>query len=488
VPIEIIPPHDGYFTGTGEPHLRTGDGVPFAFQAAGEFQMVASPDRSVVIQARTEPFGTSTLVTLQTAIAASAAGDRVAVYASDKVSLTINGKAQTVSDLSVRLPHGGIVERHGLVVTIAWPGGSQLQVTRVGGHLDFAFTADPGNAPTLRGLLGNADGNPANDFTMRDGTVLDQKDPAFATKLYDPFAASWRISQTESLFDYGPGQSTATFTKPEIPHGPATIDSLDAATRTKAEALCRALGVSGEPTLSDCILDVGITGDSSYATSAAAVQVSTATAGAPLPGQAPALPPALDKKVSGTIATPSQVDKTTFSAKAGDIVYLDAQGACVAGLTWALVGPAGGGDIGLSYSCTDLGRFVLKDAGTYTVVVNADGTTAGAYSFEIIGAPPERTSAIAVGQTASDKITRIGEWHAYTFAATAGQIVFLNAQGACVAGLNWRLIDPSGKSNIGNACDDLGRFVLPNAGTYTIEVYSDGTATGAYKFQLRSST
>jgi len=40
----------------------------------------------------------------------------------------------------------------------------------------------------------------------------------------------------------------------------------------------------------------------------------------------------------------------------------------------------------------------------------------------------------------------------------------------------------------GNACDDLGRFVLPNAGTYTIEVYSDGTATGAYKFQLRSST
>ena len=170
------------------------------------------------------------------------------------------------------------------------------------------------------------------------------------------------------------------------------------------------------------------------------------------------------------------------------MVYLDAQGACVAGLTWALVGPAGGGDIGLSYSCTDLGRFVLKDAGTYTVVVNADGTTPGAYSFEIIGAPPESTSAISVGQTASDKITRIGEWHAYTFSATAGQIIFLDAQGACVGGLNWRLVDPSGKANLGNACDDLGRFVLPNAGTYTIEVYSDGTATGAYKFQLRSST
>ena len=140
----------------------------------------------------------------------------------------------------------------------------------------------------------------------------------------------------------------ATVNRPDIPHAPATVDSLDAATRAKAEALCRAVGVSTEPTLTDCILDVGISGDSSYAASAAVVQVSTATAGAPLPGQAPAPPPALDKKISGTIATPSQVDKTTFTAKAGDVVYLDAQGACVAGLTWALVGPAGGGDIGLS--------------------------------------------------------------------------------------------------------------------------------------------
>ncbi|MGD0019700.1 MAG: RHS repeat-associated core domain-containing protein [Candidatus Limnocylindrales bacterium] len=473
--------------GNSDPHDRTADGLRFDFQAAGEFLIAGSPDKSVVVQARQEPFGSSTLVTIGTAVAAWVAGDRVAVYASDNPPLTINGKADGRLDMSLRLPHGGIVERHGSVVTITWPGGSRLDVTRVGSHLDFAFTPDATTGPTLRGLLGSADGNPANDFTARNGTVLDQNDPAFATKLYDPFGASWRITQSESLFDYGPGESTATFTKPDIPHGPATIDSLDAAGRTKAEALCRSLGVSGEPTLTNCILDVGITGDSSYAASAAAMQVSTAAAAAQLPGQGATPSSALDQKVSGTIATPSQVDRTTFSAKAGDVVYLDAQGACVGGLTWALVGPSGGGDIGLSYSCTDLGRFVLKDAGTYTVVVNADGTTAGAYAFEIIGAPAERTSAITLGQTVSDKITRIGEWHAYTFAASAGQVVFLDAQGACVNGLTWRLVDPSGKANLGNACDDLGRFVLPNAGTYVVEIYSDGTATGAYTFQLRSS-
>jgi hypothetical protein len=40
---------------------------------------------------------------------------------------------------------------------------------------------------------------------------------------------------------------------------------------------------------------------------------------------------------------------------------------------------------------------------------------------------------------------------------------------------------------LGSACVDLGRIVLPDAGTYAIEVYADGTAAGAYAFQFRSS-
>ncbi len=469
---------------SGEPHERSGDGVPFEFQAAGEFQMVASPDRSVVIQARLEPYGTSNRVTLGTAVAASVAGDRVAVYASDKVPLAIAGKPDTRPDLSVRLPHGGIVERHGPVVTISWPGGSQLTVSRAGSHLDFSFDPDAATAPTLRGLLGSADGNPTNDFTTRDGTVIAHDDPAFATKVYDLFGASWRITQSESLFDYGPGQSTATYTKPAIPTAPATIDALDTTARGNAETLCRAMGVSLEPVLTDCILDVGLTGDSSYAASAAAVQVSTTRAAAEPPGAA-AGASTFDQKVSGTITKPSQVDKTTFTAKAGDVVYLRAQGVCVPGLQWQLVAPSGT-HLGLDYLCRDLGRFVLPDAGTYTVEVNWDQTTTGGYAFEIIGAPVERIAAYRVGQTISDTTTRIGEWHRYTFTAKAGDVVVLDGLGACVDGLLWRLVGPAGNIILGHSCDDLGRVVLPDGGTYGVEVYSDGTATGAYAFQVRA--
>jgi len=402
------------------------------------------------------------------------------------VPLTIAGKTEMRPEFSQRLPNGGMVERHGSLVTIEWPNGSRLDVTRGHGWLDFSFAPDAATAPTLTGLLGSADGNPANDFTSRDGTVIDQHDPAFATQLYDPFGKSWRITQAESLFDYGPGESTATFTKPDIPRGPATIDSLDAPTRTKAEGLCRAMGVTSEPTFTDCILDVGITGDSSYAASAAAVQVSTAGLPAGSAGYGTGAPLAILAKANGTIAKPSQVDKTTFGAKAGDVVYLDAQGACVNGLNWRLTAPSGT-NLSLGHACLDLGRFVLPDDGTYTVEVYTDNETAtGTYSFQVIASPPERISTLTLGQAISDATDWIGAWHRYTFDGTAGQVVYLDGQGACVNGLLWALDSPSGsRLSLGHACDDLGKITLPDSGSYAVEVYADDAAAGPYAFQVR---
>lgn len=48
------------------------------------------------------------------------------------------------------------------------------------------------------------------------------------------------------------------------------------------------------------------------------------------------------------------------------------------------------------------------------------------------------------------------------------------------------LVAPTGDQNLGDSCDDLGRIVLPDTGSYAVEVYSDGTATGACSFQLRA--
>ena len=61
----------------------------------------------------------------------------------------------------------------------------------------------------MRGLLGNADGNPLNDFHRRNGAPLPNARTLAQIRVV---ADAWRIDQAESLFDYEPGQSTATFT------------------------------------------------------------------------------------------------------------------------------------------------------------------------------------------------------------------------------------------------------------------------------------
>jgi hypothetical protein len=82
----------------------------------------------------------------------------------------------------------------------------------------------------------------------------------------------------------------------------------------------------------------------------------------------------------------------------------------------------------------------------------------------------------------SDQIIA-GEQH-HTF-ATAGQVVSLDATGPCTDDLVWRLVGPLGDGlAFSDSCADLGPTTLSTTGTYTIQVYSDATATGAYAFVL----
>ena len=258
--------------------------------------------------------------------------------------------------------------------------------------------------------------------------------------------------------------------------------------------------------LSDCILDVGITGDPSYAGSAVAAQHAPSTSRpasavtpspSPVPSTTPSPSPsgpapsprsggavALGETVRGTLTSARQRDRYTFSAKAGQVVYLDGQGACTADLVWRLVAPEGGSSA-LAEGCDDLGRRVLPVAGRYTIEVFSDGTATGGYGFQLLDVPSVRTSPITVGTTVSDTIGRVGEWHRYTFSGSIGQVVYLDGQENCTPNLLWRLVGPD-RVGLGltEACDDLGRKVLPARGSYAIEVFSDGTATGSYRFTL----
>ena len=66
---------------------------------------------------------------------------------------------------------------------------------------------DPeGGAGTVEGLLGAHNDDPTNEFVMPDGTILQQ--PLSFTDLYTTWANAWRVTQANSLLDYGIGQTT----------------------------------------------------------------------------------------------------------------------------------------------------------------------------------------------------------------------------------------------------------------------------------------
>ncbi len=321
-----------------------------------------------------------------------------------------------------------------------------------------------------------------------DGTVLTASDPAYSAKLYTQFGDSWRISQSESLFDYRPGESTATFTNLAVPYHLVSAATLPASVRAAAERVCRALGVFSQPLLDDCILDVGETGNPQYAMGEALIAAAGVPAGGqPAPGTAPGGSIAIGQTVSGTITAPNSQVNYTFTGPANDIVYLEAKTPCDSALDWNLLRPDGSLK-NSNNACGDIGREVLSAAGSWTVQVKSNSST-GPYTFVVLSVPHVVTTPITMGQAINGAITQIGAWYDYTFTATSGEVVDLKHQGACNNNLQWALNRPDGSQQaFSSGCGDVGREVLGQSGTWTVQVYAfqNSTATGPYGFVVQS--
>jgi hypothetical protein len=201
------------------------------------------------------------------AVAARVGADRVAVYSGTPPVLKVNG----ASSSSVMLASGGSAS----LTAITWPDGSKLAITPFDTHLDLnlALPAQPMNP--LTGVFGTPDGVPGNDLASRDGTTIYAL--PFTTA---DFANSWRIAQAESLFDYDPGTDTTTFTDLTFPHQVATTSTLAPAAYAAAQATCMSAGVKNLAIQDDCILDVAITGSSTFAQGASAIVAPASSAAA----------------------------------------------------------------------------------------------------------------------------------------------------------------------------------------------------------------
>jgi hypothetical protein len=288
----------------GEPHITTVNDVYYNFQAAGEFVALLDSN-GTEIQTRQTPLSTLapgnydpgdkdndglvSCLAMNTAVAARVGSHRVTyepsfsgAYGSGAFDLRIDGKVKTLGADGVNLGDGARVRKSaaGKGIEMDFPDGKILTAIPSGSYdsmhylnVQFEHTGlvGDGGGPAESGIAGAVPKGswlPALPTGASVGSMPATLHERYET-LYGKFADAWRVTSKDTLFDYAPGTSTATFTNTEwpvenaktcaIPKQPV-LKPVSAAVAKKA---CRS--VSNEKLHASCLFDVKATGDIGFA-------------------------------------------------------------------------------------------------------------------------------------------------------------------------------------------------------------------------------
>lgn len=432
----------------GDPHVTTWDGVRFSPQAIGEFLLVhdhrgTDAGAAMTVQARQSPLGHSRTVSVNTAVAIRVGADRVTLTLEDaNVVVRVDGDVRAMESGEQPLSDGGTLWRGRSSrawapdsYRVTWPDGSALQVDPIGAaglRLYLRLSGERRNH--VHGLLGDADGNEADDLVTRDGAVIDQ--PLTRASLYDELVNSWRVGAEESLFDYDSGEDAETLTDRSFPDEVVTVEDLDVAARERAELVCGLAGVVAVPLLDVCVLDVALSGTVAFALAAAESQrdADGRAFGAGPPGperhtisDARTAVPLTGDTVNLDLAAPGAVVTVTFEASADQVVFVELSGSTLpqgCGVV-RLLDPGGAT---LRTGCLDDGqgaidRTVLAAAGTHAVVVDPSGDGTGQITLRVVVAVDDAQQATVDGDAVAVVVGQPGAQARVSFDGTAGRRV-----------------------------------------------------------------
>lgn len=309
----------------GDPHIRTYDGKHYSLQTVGEYVLTKSTLNEFEVQTRQSAIDNA--MSVNTSVAMNVRGDRVCIYGETweypdtdvSTPLRVNGEPVPWENGEVVLDNGGMVRVNNNSAIVHWPTGERVSVSILTLKSRKYLSIGPGiqgaKEGLFEGLMGNANGNEADDLQLKDGTgfaaprefytlanltgkkgvspLAKRAEREYHKGLAKQFGESWRVTDATSLFDYAPGKNTASYTRSDFPSIFVTLSDIGPEAARKAKKQCEASGVKAE-FMRECISDVHFSKDNSMAESFA--QFSDAkqwleTLG--LPGMT--LPPALPR-------------------------------------------------------------------------------------------------------------------------------------------------------------------------------------------------
>ena len=505
----------------GDPHLSTFDGRYYDLQAAGELTMVRSTSGDLEVQARLVPVPGSSTVAVNQAVAAKVDGHRVTLSLENgSIVARLDGNALTQVD---NRAGAGTVDRQGTTAAsswvVEWPDGTRLEVVPLGLQgLNLQMWSAADRAAKLVGPFGNDNGKPADDLALADGSAVS---PIDDHTLDTTYADSWRVTQATSLFDYAPGQTTATFTDTSFPQGPESIPD-----RAAITAQCRGDGITDPYLLQACIVDGSAIHDPAatqavlghyaqaqtvrtvhydlahhvkpFKASGSSTTPTSSPSGSSTPGTVGGSSTALRTLVdSGRVNGPTESPSFAFDAKAGDVIWIGPPG-CDSQLTLALKDPAGKvldpDDVSLGLPGCQIGRFALTRSGTYHLVANPDHKGTGSYGIPIRFERPDVVRSTAYGRTLSGSIPMTAAHDVYRFSARAGDDVHISGSG-CSLGFahptvvgqqdNVEIATGAGKGLFTLGCESSADFHITQSGTYEAVVNGSNVGPLSYRFVLQ---
>ncbi len=287
VDVDLPEGPDGPKVGTswGDPHLLTFDGVPYDFMPVGEFVLAREIGGGIEVQARHAEVAPN--LTINSAVATRVGGASVMVDATRGQPLLIDGAPTAIDDFTAIQLGNGIVGRAGNTYTVVYPGADgiandgdeRMIATVIGGRVDIRIELAGDRAGGFEGLLGNANGNPADDIALANGQPLPR--PLQFGALYGDYLDDWRVggaglqalaegevgplADTESLFSYEPGQGPDDFYVPDSVERVVTLADLPLETRQAAEQAATDAGLEpGTFNFNAAVLDFATTEDRSF--------------------------------------------------------------------------------------------------------------------------------------------------------------------------------------------------------------------------------